>query len=162
LKYLNFFAGKLEKIGSFAFYNLNSLTLLGLGYNLIDLIPTNAFHFRKESKDVLDIYLDNNPNINGSSFQINAFENIGRTVNLKLYFINSVIQKITFLDENVFTSFLEANQNNRIYMTNNLIDCSDCRSYWLKQNHYLASKIYNLMCSNKNSFLDNSNFLTCK
>lgn len=151
--------GKLTKIGSFAFQDMNSLTYLTFGRNLINFVQSNAFNFIKESNESIHIWLDNN-RLNGSSFEIEAFQHIKRPAILDFY-NDSPAEVLKYLDEKVFSPFFDSNIQNKIEMRNNLLDCNDCRSYWLKKNYKYAERILNLKCSNGNDFSDNSNFLKC-
>ncbi len=50
LKGIHIRSHTIQKVGNYAFYDLNSLMVLSFGENLIDFITSNVFHFRKESK----------------------------------------------------------------------------------------------------------------
>ncbi len=155
--------GPLKKVANYAFYNLNSLVALGLYNSLIDFIPSNAFHFRKESKKPMDILISNNQ-LNDSSFETNAFNNIKREAALFL----DGNPKITYLDEKIFAPFFDLNVNNTVELRYNYLDCNDCRSFWLKKyigiirdEHGYHHRVSD-QCTNGKNFLDTNNFANCK
>jgi hypothetical protein len=156
LTYLEFNNSPLKKIGNYAFYDLNSLEKLYFYVNQIDFIPSNAFNLRKPSQTHLEISIAHQQ-LNGSSFELNAFSNIQRPT--RIWFHEN--PKLNFIDENVFSSFLNSNSENRINFSYDKLDCNDCRSYWLRNKINYLNKIEVLECSNQKKFLDTSNFANC-
>jgi hypothetical protein len=73
--------------------------------------------------------------LNDSSFEIGAFKNITGSVRLDLS-----NNQISYLNEQVFAPFLIANQDNKIILFGNPMNCSDCRSYWLFKNKKWKAK----------------------
>ncbi len=91
--------------------NLDSLTVLIISFAPIDYIPNNAFEFRQESKEEINVYLDNNHKLNGSGFDINAFQNMRRPADIHFYSATPG-DDLEFLDEKVFSVFLSTNERN--------------------------------------------------
>lgn len=110
-------------------------------------------------KTDIDIYIDNNHILNGSGFAINAFENIMRPATILLG-MDSPVNELKFLNEKVFNPFLGVSTNS-LNINNNLIDCNDCRNYWLSKDLKLTERISGLNCTNGKSFADISNILKC-
>jgi hypothetical protein len=137
---------------------LNFLSLCG---TKIDSIPKNAFNFEKESKETLRLDLQLTK-LNGTGFQLGSLENLKRPTDIYL----GDNPKLTYLDEQIFRPFLEANDQNVIRIDTFHVlyfDCKDCRSYWLKK----GSKYYNRtnlwICSNGyKSLYDNTSFAQCE
>jgi len=96
--------GTINKVGNKAFYNLNNLQSLNIGIQSIDFLPKSAFDFELASNQTIHIYLHNN-NLNETSFESGIFENTKRPVYL---FLKG--NKITFLDEKIFSPFLKYNK----------------------------------------------------
>ncbi len=115
----------IHTIGKYAFYELNNLTFLGLGNQLIDFVPQHAFDFHKPSNNVLDLYLNNNT-LNSSSFELGAFLNANRPINIDF----SGNPKLTYLDEKVFAPYFHINSKNSVYINEKQLVC-DCNMYWL-------------------------------
>jgi len=153
--------GKIKTLGDFAFSNLNSLTNLSIDDNSINHISSNQLNFEKESKQILDLYLDYNL-LNGSNIEIIAFINLKRPTT-----IHSVCRNppciLTYLDVNIFSHFFDLNDSNMItsYDKANKIDCSDCRSFWIRDKNY-TKRIGDLTCSDGKSLTDSSSFMNCK
>jgi hypothetical protein len=151
---------KLEQIENYAFYNLDSLTQLQIYNSSIEYLPANALNFRKDSKNLLNIYLD--PILfNGSILENNAFLNTRRPTVLNSQCLKLPC-KLTYLDEKEFSRFLDLNDNNKISLSNHQIDCTDCRSYWLRKNEKYIQRIVSLTCIDGKQFMDNSNFINCE
>jgi hypothetical protein len=129
---------------------------------LIDHIPAHAFDFKNPSNITLALNLGSN-NLNGSSFEKGVFLNAKRPINLDLSW-----NKINYLDETIFLSFLSLNSDNRIQLFGNLLSCSDCRSYWLiRDKDKLKNKfIGDVQCKDNNSgdvksLWDGNDFAEC-
>lgn len=149
----------ITKLGEYAYYYLDSVNHITVSRSLIDYIPSHAFELRQESKEKIDIFLDNNHKLNGSSFGTDAFLNIRRPAIIHLW-MDSPVDELKFLDEKVFYPFLSASANS-LELSNNTIDCNDCRNYWLNKDLKLTQRIRELNCTNGKSFTDNSNFQKC-
>jgi len=175
LKILDISGHKLRELGNYPFYDLNSLTKLRLSLSSIDYIPSNAFNFRTDSKESLDIYLDYYLfDGNYSDIEKNALLNIERPTTLYAFRKDSDFYVIQFLDEKIFSPFFDMNENNRIifnksivtvdgkYVENIWLNCNDCRSYWILKNRKYLERIEGLACINDISLLDNNNFLNCE
>jgi len=160
LKRLNINGPKLKKISDFAFYNLDSLTQLIISGTL-DGISLNALNFRKESKESLEVQLDNNL-WNASSIAVNALNNFKRPVVLK-HRCKWNERQISYLNENVFGPFLNANEGNEIRGFFNyfnpilcpiVLDCNDCRNNWLKNSQKYSGRIHDLRCTDGKPITD--------
>jgi len=165
LKRLNINGPKLRKISDFAFYNLDSLTELIISGSIEEL-ALNAFNFRKESKESLEIQLDSTL-FNGSRIEVNALNNFKRPVVLKQR-CRWNEHEISYLNENVFGHFLDANEGNEIRGYFNprvqcpiMPDCNDCRNNWLKNSQKYSNRIHDLRCSDGKPLADESHFHNC-
>jgi Leucine-rich repeat (LRR) protein len=141
LKTVEMCGQKLKKINDNAFYDLDNISFIDFSLNSIINIPLNAFHFRKESKEIILIALDINQ-FNGSKIETSALSNINRPVRLD-FFCGNVDCQTTYLDEKIFAKFLDVNPLNKIqpyfgiYLYSDkylIIDCNDCRPFWIREN----------------------------
>ncbi len=141
LKTVGIYGQKLKKIDNNAFYDLDNISFIEFSPNSIINIPLNAFHFRKESKEMIRIALDINQ-FNGSKIETSALSNINRPVRLDFFCGNADCQT-TYLDEKIFAKFLDVNPLNKIqpyfgiYLYSDkylIIDCNDGRSFWIREN----------------------------
>ena len=64
-----------------------------------------------------------------------------------------------YFDRNIFEPFLLSNAGNKLQLYNGLLDCSDCKNYWL-QNY--QNQVINSRYSNGNPLNDPDNFIGCK
>jgi len=142
----------LKKIGKNSLENLPSLKTLRLNNNNINYVSESAFNTLKENKLQLDIQLNNNQ-LGSTSFHSLAFSNLKRPI-----YLNLNHNAIKYLDKVAFESMLNKNKMNRISI--NRLDCDDCRSHWLLENHYSTSQL-DITCSNGRKLLDNFNFASC-
>jgi hypothetical protein len=148
--------GVVQKIGNYPFFSLNHLNELSVDANNLDFIPKDAFHFEKESNEDLVLMMVAN-NLNDSSFEIGSFDNLRKPT--LLYLDNTLM---TYLDEKIFSPFLELNHQNFIKFNYGL-NCDDCRNYWLKKDYHLFGNRTNISkCTNGKSFFSNDNFVKCK
>ena len=140
--------GRIQSVGQLAFAqlpNLQRLTLL----NEITTIGSQSFEFKDKSYNELEIDLSFN-RLTSTGFEWNALSNIKRPVNLIL-----TENKIKYLDESVFRAFIDANENNRVVLTKNPLNCSDCRSYWVVERRTdLINRIEDPKCILGESFWD--------
>lgn len=150
--------GILEKLGDYAFSDLNNLKQIALDGNELSYIPQNAFFFNKKSNETLEIWLNANQ-LNSSSIEFGTFLSIyGRPVTLNLY----ENPKITYLEEKIFRIFFEYNPENKIRFKAIKFDCNDCRSSWIKDYYNkFINRIDSLLCSNDKKFMDETNFVNC-
>ena len=158
LTHLSILGESIKSIGSNAFSTLNSLVDLTIGYTSIDYIPENAFKFNKISEKTLNLRIQGNGKLDSSGFLNNSLINMNRPVHLH---ISSSNKNIDYLDENVFSKFLTSNKHNQIDVGELLLDCRNCKNYWLKKQPNLLERVKNIHCSNKRNFNDTSNFLYC-
>jgi len=151
--------GSLKTVENFAFYHQNDLVGLDLTNQQLNYIPTNAFKFEKESKNILSIFLDYNK-LNSSSFEFGLFNNTNRVLNLYLRNNN-----ITYIDENIFAPFFKSNEHNRIDLSENPL-LLDCRMSWMIKPGMvdLYHQVLGGDCTNlkKLVFLDETDFRNCK
>jgi hypothetical protein len=155
--------GTLSTISNYAFYYLNNLNYIGLYRSNINHIPAHAFDFKKSSNVTLELNLGSN-NLNGSSFEVGAFMNAQRPINLNLMY-----NKMQYIDEIIFGSFLSLNPENKIHITGNILSCSDCRSYWLVRDRdkFKNQIVGEVECRDKKSgniksFWEANDFADCK
>jgi hypothetical protein len=149
----------IKEIGNYSLYYLNDLRYFSIQNNSIDFIPTDAFHFEKESNDSLTIYMNENEKLNGSGFAINSFSNIKRPTILNFHSSN----KLTFLDQRIFAPFFSTNSNNQIeFGGTQTLNCDDCRSYWILRESKYINRTDITKCSNGNDITNSSNFENCK
>lgn len=158
------FNRSLRKVMNNAFYNLDALTFVDFSFGSIDTIPANAFRFRTPSNETLNIELDCYL-INGSHFEENIFVNVKRPV-IITNFKSLAPCQISFLDERIFGSLLNTNVNNKVITRNTwyntlLLDCSDCRSYWIRKIPNYFDRIIGLNCTDGKQFQDSTNFANC-
>lgn len=133
--------GFIKTIGNFAFYYLNNLKYLYLSHQRINYLPANAFDFERPSNQTLYIYIGNNK-LNNTSFEKGIFLNSKRPIHLELYWNPD----LTYLDEKVFSPFLQANKLNRISLQDNPLTC-DCNSHWIiRDRHLFQDQLLNVMC----------------
>jgi len=130
-------AKNLERIGQYAFSDLNSFTLKGeskIGQNLPELLKA-----LENLYTVQEIGL-NNLNITSNTFDSNLFPNA-----MNLLTINLESNNIEYLNEMVFRPFLESNSGSktrRVIINGNPIKFDDCNNLWIikekgKFSHYI-------------------------
>jgi hypothetical protein len=162
LIFLGLPAAGIEKIGNYAFYELNNLEELDLDHNTIHFIPENAFTFKNYSDKHLLINLEGMYSLNSTGFEIGSLSYIKRPTILKL----KSNENITYLKEEVFKPFFEANVENRVQLTDsygkNGIDCDNCKNYWLKKDPKYLIRTDLIKCSNGKYFEDRTNFNGCQ
>jgi hypothetical protein len=150
----------IKTIGNFPFYDLTNLKILYLHFNPLEYISTNAFNFKNDSNQTLEIHFDQIKTLNGSSFAIDSFSNIKRPTELYIY--NN--PNLTFYGERIFLPFLASNPQNKLVVSdiNPKIDCNDCRNYWIVKETKFLSRFKNLIhCSNNNNIINSTNFKNC-
>ncbi len=139
------------------------MTFIGLCYSSIHSIPSEAFnYFRTESNETLTIVIDGFL-FNGTNIDTNALQNIGRPTVLRYNCFQISCQRY-YLEQKIFQNFLNSNINNKIEPQANshlLIDCNDCRSYWITKNTKLIDRIEGLNCTNGKQLMDIENFQNC-
>jgi hypothetical protein len=158
-----------KTVNNNTFYNLNSLQYIDIYLSPIHniSIPSEAFNFRSESNETISIILDSFL-FNGTIIDPNCLQNIKRPVELYYVcgFVHAAKCQITYLEKNVFLTFLNSNPKNKIMpytisaQTLN-IDCDNCRSYWITKNTAPIDRIEGLNCNNGKRFEDSTNFAKC-
>ena len=124
-----------------AFYNLDNLDELNFQCG-INKIETEAFALGKCSHNKLDIKFDN---VNGNAFQQDSFKGLQKVV--QVVFPNS----LQYLPESSLKSLLD----NRNKISAPIINCHDCRNYWLIK-HERDGQIQGVNCNQNNSNLFDS------
>jgi hypothetical protein len=113
----------------------------------------------------LDLYLNK---LNGSSFEKGVFTDPSfANVKIRLFLWEN---KITYLDEEVFSPFLSKSGNEIATLINNPLDCDDCRSAWICRSttpERVRKCITDAKCFDGNKYTRDftdceSNFLKCK
>lgn len=131
--------GKLN-LANFQFYDIPNLEFIYFTTKQIDYIPRHAFDFRKKSDTFLNVYLGLNK-LNDTSIEPGAFFNSQRPVILDISY-----NRLTFLNEAVFSPFFKADVRNRVNIFNTILDC-DCRSLWLiEQREDLEDRVISGRC----------------
>ena len=115
-------------VKSGAFENLNQLYYINIYNTNIKTIEKEAFKFIDISNRTLRIAFQGcNLTNSGDSFQNGSFDGSQRQLDIHFQRTN-----INYFNEGVFKSVLD-NKLNTIYFfeDTSLIDCEDCRNYWL-------------------------------
>jgi hypothetical protein len=122
-----------DSIKGSPFSNMSSITLIDLSKGGLNYISNNAFklgHARDNVLYFLPIDLSFN-NLNGSSFEKGVFTHQTlKNRSIQLYLNDN---NINYLDKQVFFPFLLTGNNRILNLTNNPLDCDDCRSAWICQ-----------------------------
>ncbi|CAG2159623.1 unnamed protein product, partial [Oppiella nova] len=139
-------SGDFKHLGDNAFASLNSLQSLSVDQSSIDYIPEKAFAFNQPSKQRLDLHLFNSPYINSSSFAVNSLTNIKRETYLDLQ-VFKWPNPITYLDEKVFGAFLDAHYANQVNIGGQYVNCTDCRTAWVRNIYKNYDRILGFMCT---------------
>jgi hypothetical protein len=156
---LALYNNRIKKIGYKAFTNLHNLDNLQINTNKLNHIPKNALFFTNTDLDFFELFLFEEL-LNSSSFESGAFDNLHRPTMIHFnYGANDKSNNITYLDQHVFETFLNKDSKNGIEL--NIIDCKDCRSYWLVKNPKYKSQISQLKCSTGHPISDKNNFGDC-
>ena len=146
---------RLRKIHDNAFYFLNNLTYVELWDTNIDVISKNTFAFELNSDQNLTIRFRNCKFMSTFNIDRYTFFNSRRHIILDISG-----NAIPYLDEKAFLTFLLADERN-VIITDQLLDCNDCRNVWLRNYRIIDKRINNLTCSNRKLLNDSSNFISC-
>jgi hypothetical protein len=156
---LALYDNKINKIGNNAFTNLQYLSNLQIDANKVNHISKNAFFFNNTDQGFFLLFLFEQL-LNSSSFESGAFDNLHRpTIIYFNYGYDDKSNNITYLDQNIFETFLNKDSKNGIAL--NTIECKDCRSYWLVKNPIYKSQISSLKCSTGQPISDKNTFSDC-
>jgi hypothetical protein len=99
----------LIKLRNYPFYYLISLTYVNLFWSSIESIPVNAYHFRNESEDIINIWLSFGV-MNESYIEQGAFQNLKRLVHLlRLCYDDLFGSKDFFLHFSIKIRIIESN-----------------------------------------------------
>ncbi len=150
---VNLPSNNISTIGENAFQSLPNIQTIDLSSNLLKNISENVFKITNTSEKLLQIYLTSNE-LNSNSFAQKSFDNLKRPTLLTLSYNN-----ITYLDENVFHSFLNKDINNTIVLST--LDCNDCHSFWLIKNQKLKEQMNQVFCSDDSSIYNKNKFQKC-
>jgi len=93
--------------------------------------------------------------LDSKSFPVGVFGSLNRPIVVNL----NGNKDLNILDKNIFKSFLDLNGSNQIYV--NILDCNDCKSYWLLDNGSYKGRLDHIVCSNANPVTSSKNFPTC-
>src|SRR5581483_3878124 len=91
--------------------------------------------------------------INSSSFEVGTFDHLTSVI------ITFDGTKLNYLDEKIFSPFLDSHPNNRISLT--YTDCNDCKSFWLFERKDLKERI-SASCKDDKGFWNDHNFRGCQ
>lgn len=155
LKYV-YFEG-ITKIGDYAFYEMDNLQTIHLGYNLqLNSIPVHAFDFRHNSTVRCNIQLYS-CGLSEESFPLGVFLNSKRPL-----YIDVRSNKIKVMDEKIWAPIL-ALDNNYVDVDADPFVC-DCKFFWLykKWSQYSKQVLHlNDECGDGKDFEDPSHFAKC-
>lgn len=134
-------SGNIETIGQLAFAELPNLKKIRIQSQVYS-IGNQSFEYKSSSSEELKIDLSFNQ-LMDNSFQPNSLSNIRRPVNLILSH-----NKLKFLEKSVFEPFLSSNKKNKLSLTGNPLNCTDCRSYWMvRQKSKLKHRLREANCA---------------
>ena len=140
----------ITKLDNFAFYSLDNLKNLTIAYTSIQYIPEYAFYFERKTDKTLNLSLLSNFKLSASSFHSNALAYLQRPTAISLggeRVCNDPIQQFEYLDKSVFRKFLLLNDNNKVDMLRQQLDCDKQENLWFKDNLNLMKRIDNLRCN---------------
>jgi hypothetical protein len=160
----------ISRIGSNAFSEIPNLMSLSFHDIPIGNISANAFDFKNNSTQTLDINLIN-CGLSETSLEEGVFSDAKRPLNLDLsmnfkLFINSEILKnfifkigennIILIEESKFGQFFINDIQNTIILSGNLLDCDNLESFlWLlNQKSDLELRVQYAKCANGSDFWD--------
>jgi hypothetical protein len=92
-----------------------------------NFIPSHAFVIESHNEDVDLSITFGYSKINGSSFELGAFINAGRTLHLSF----EGTFELTYLDEKIFKPLLDAYPKSTISLEDCLLDCGNCNFLWI-------------------------------
>lgn len=140
LRTLSIADDKIYHIGDNAFYDLPGLAKLELYNNKINKIGILTLAFENQSNRTLEVDLRNNL-IDSSSFEHLWYSKTKRPMKLNLS-----NNKISFISENIFSTFLNREHENSINVENNPIIC-DCKAKWLVEEiDFYKTKVFGMKC----------------
>jgi len=138
----------------FELNHLQTLLLEGRSYGDLDHIPWNAFRFNnRTNEEGFTLALTGHKRLNGSSFEIGSLVNINTNVTINM----NGNTNISFLEEKVFAPFTEINVRNKINFQD-ILDCSDCRNYWVIKKKDLLKERINAYCEHGTIWENEDNF----
>ena len=141
----------IQSIDSLAFYDLPALNYIGLKNHRIDRIPKYTFAFKEASNQMLTIDLRGN-DLTAQSFEFGSFGHIRRPTVLKL----NHNRGLKYLEETIFSSFLDSNPKNVIDVSGCPIVC-DCTALWLHLDRTsFRDRIKNIRCPDGKSLWSHS------
>ena len=140
--------GLIGSIGQYAFAQLPNLRRLRV-LDQLYTVGSHSLEFKSKSDNDLEIDLSFNK-LTANNLEPNCFSNMRRPVHLIL---NS--NEIKYIDKPVFEPFLDADKYNKISIKHNPINCSDCRSYWVrKDKNKMKNRLVDGFCHTGDSFWD--------
>ena len=146
----------IKMLGNNSFSKMKSLTTLSIWNTSISNIPENAFEFIEKSNKTFVLYFGDNKYLNSSEFHEKSLTKFNRPALIYLF-------DFRYMNERVLSPFFALNDKNKVEFRYQMIDCSDCRNYWMQKNfNMLKTKIMNDRCSNGKHLNDTANFANCK
>ena len=143
LTYFYFYGPSLTKLGDRAFAKLRKLEQLFLIRTSIDHISEHAFEFEDKSDRVLKLSLVLNKFMDKWNYSNMSLTHFKRPVLLDFGWNDNNVE---YLEEKVLHPFLKSNAKNSISLKNVYIDCTDCRSYWVKKERGLIKRFLDARC----------------
>ena len=141
LERLRIISRSLTQISSYAFFELHSLRSIKV-HSIAGLqrISSHAFDIAQPSNHALIIDLRSNQLAVGS-FELDAFKDVGRPIHLQLSHNN-----LSTIPRDVFERFLSVDQQNKMQLADNPLDC-DCSMFWiLKDRSVYINQVLSALC----------------
>lgn len=134
---------RIKRIGSYAFFNQSNLFIIDLRDNMIEYIDDYGLTLSKYTGKFDAIYINlNKNNITDKSFANNSLSNPNK-VHIDLRIEEN---KLTTLDEHIFSPFINQNNRSLVYLFGNKFIC-DCKMKWLFESN--NKRFINVNCANK-------------
>lgn len=142
LQKLRIISRSLAQISSYAFYQLHSLQSIKVHSTESGLqrISAHAFDIAQPSTHPLTIDLRYNQ-LTVSSFELDAFGQVGRPVHLQLSYNN-----LTSLPRNIFERFLVVHSGNKMQLAENPLECHCEMSWLLKDGQIYMNQVLSAFC----------------
>ena len=125
----------LTSIQDYAFYDLESIEMIGLTGCSFDFISENAFNFKDASDKSLEINLWD-CKLTEECFAPNSLTNFRRPVKFDWQFNDSA-----YLKEEIFKPFLDADQRNEVLVTEDYFDPDDERNQWNQNDESYKNRV---------------------
>ena len=149
----------INKLGNHAFYHLRKLTNLYIENTSLTYIPEYALEFEESSSQTLYLYLGLNRYLDSSKLAEFSLSKFKRPTTFVLEQRSD--NYFNYLDEKVFSPFFKQNESNKVRLHDGLLNCSDCRNQWLRNEIAPVARVLDAKCSGGKNLTDPANFLNC-